>query len=210
MFDNACSYLYYRREFDELLSLIRFEYDENKKQFEVTKSKLAKLKDSGNNDGSIRQIQHLEEQRDSYRNLRDDWFAKHVQFMQKINNISLFSHEKLVEKAEDYCTTKSDWILKESQTRWIECFKKSSNVDIKKKKVESDSKTERPPFISDKLLKTIQTKGGTRCSLIYLEYLTLKCNVDNRLLHTRYGSLLVQYIHSILRKKFPLEPSSNP
>lgn len=139
LFDNACSFLYYRREFDELLSLIRFEYDENKKQFELARSKLAKSQ--ANNDVSYIQIQQLEEQRDSLRSLRDDWFAKHIQFMQKINNISLFSNEKLIEKAEDYCTTKSDWILKESQTRWIECFKKSSNIDIiKKKKGEKETK----------------------------------------------------------------------
>ena len=37
MFDSACMYLYYRREFNELLTLIRFEYNENKKQSEAIK-----------------------------------------------------------------------------------------------------------------------------------------------------------------------------
>lgn len=31
MFDHACKYLFYRREYNELFTLIRFEYNENKK-----------------------------------------------------------------------------------------------------------------------------------------------------------------------------------
>lgn len=41
LFDFACQYLFYRREFNELLNLIRFEYNENKKQSEAFKQKLA-------------------------------------------------------------------------------------------------------------------------------------------------------------------------
>lgn len=34
MFDDACKYLYYRRENKELLQMIRWEYEENKNQSE--------------------------------------------------------------------------------------------------------------------------------------------------------------------------------
>jgi hypothetical protein len=43
MYDEACRYLYYRREFNELLQMIRFEYEENKNLAESLKSKIARL-----------------------------------------------------------------------------------------------------------------------------------------------------------------------
>lgn len=64
------------------------------------------------------------------------------------------------------------------------------------------------PFKSDKLLKMIQAKGGIRCSLKYMEYLTLSCNVQERRLHTSLGCLYVQQISSRLQKKFPLPDAS--
>lgn len=45
MFDYACQYLFYRREFDVLLTLVRFEYNENKKQTEAYKQKVTRLSD---------------------------------------------------------------------------------------------------------------------------------------------------------------------
>jgi len=46
LFDLACEFLFNRREFNELLQMIRFEYNENKQQAEAFKSKIAKLKAS--------------------------------------------------------------------------------------------------------------------------------------------------------------------
>tara|TARA_B110000285_G_C14891189_1_gene498641 strand:+ start:352 stop:489 length:138 start_codon:yes stop_codon:yes gene_type:complete len=44
MYDEACSFLYYRFEFDELLQMIRFEYDESKLVCDSLKSKISKVK----------------------------------------------------------------------------------------------------------------------------------------------------------------------
>lgn len=44
MYDQACSFLYYRYEFDELLLMIKFEYDESKLLCEQLKSKIEKMK----------------------------------------------------------------------------------------------------------------------------------------------------------------------
>jgi hypothetical protein len=44
MHDEACRYLYYRREFNELMQLIRWEYEENKNLSDAIKSKISKLK----------------------------------------------------------------------------------------------------------------------------------------------------------------------
>lgn len=127
--------------------------------------------------------------------------------MQKINDLSLFSHPQLVEKAEEYCTTRSDWILKESESKWVECFKKSSNLESKENPMGKDHECKKPPFTSEKLLKMIQTKGGVRCVLKYMDYLTLYCNVKDPMLHTRYGTLQIQFIRSILAKKYPADAS---
>jgi len=97
--------------------------------------------------------------------------------MQKINDLSMHDHPSLIENAEDLCTTKSDWVFKESESKWVDCFKKFSNIESKTNPMGKEYICLKPPFMSDKLLKMIQAKGGTRCSLKYMEYLTLKCNV---------------------------------
>ena len=57
--------------------------------------------------------------------------------MQRVNNLALSDTEfkvqdALAEKAEDYVTTKSDWVFSENDSKWVDCFKKSSNIlDIK-------------------------------------------------------------------------------
>jgi hypothetical protein len=115
--------------------------------------------------------------------------------MQKINDLS---EVESPEKAEDYCSTKSEWVLKENESKWVDCFKKYSS--------------EKAPFMSDKLLKMIQSKGNIRCSLKYLEYLTLKCSVDESRLHTELGCIYVQYIERLLRKykKEPVQGAAQP
>jgi hypothetical protein len=35
------------------------------------------------------------------------------------------------EKSEDYCANKSEWVLKENDAKWVDCFKKSSNIESK-------------------------------------------------------------------------------
>jgi hypothetical protein len=190
MFDQACLYLYYRREFKELFTLIRFEYNENKKQSEALKQKIAKMREGLTNKEDfeqVRQLKKMEDQREQIRILRDEWFNKHIFYMQKINDISMFDQPSLVEKAEDYCTTKSDWVLKESETKWVDCFKKASNLETKANPMGKSYECKKPPFISEKLLRLMQTKGGTRSSLKYMEYLTIKCNVPDRMLHLKYG-----------------------
>ena len=44
MYKEACLYLFYRCEYDDLLQLIRFEYNENKLQSESIKAKIARIK----------------------------------------------------------------------------------------------------------------------------------------------------------------------
>ena len=41
MYDEACQYLYYRREFTQLFQLIRFEYEENE---QLCKELVAKIR----------------------------------------------------------------------------------------------------------------------------------------------------------------------
>ena len=59
--------------------------------------------------------------------------------------------------------------------------------------------------MSVKLIKLIEAKGGIRCILKYLQYLTLKCQVKDRPFHTELGCLYVQYISRELNKKFKAE-----
>jgi hypothetical protein len=73
--------------------------------------------------------------------------------MQKINDLSLFSHVQLIEKTEDYCTNRSDWLLKENESKWVDCFKKETNIETKHNLMGKDYKYEKPPLMSDKLLK---------------------------------------------------------
>jgi uncharacterized protein YdcH (DUF465 family) len=47
-------------------------------------------------------------------------------------------------------------VLKENDSKWVDCFKKASNLDAKIKAKEGDFKCERPPFKSKKLLQMIQ------------------------------------------------------
>lgn len=120
--------------------------------------------------------------------------------MQKINDNSLYQlepyqeeddkvAEALVSKAEEFCRTSSDWVLNENESRWVDCFKKSSNLEHKMKGQEHECTV--PPFKSVSLLTMIQSKGNIRCSLKYLEYLTIKCNVKDRRLHTELGCLYI-------------------
>lgn len=44
LYDEACKFLYYRRENNDLLQMIRWEYEENKNQSEQMKKKIYKLK----------------------------------------------------------------------------------------------------------------------------------------------------------------------
>ena len=93
------------------------------------------------------------------RNLRNDWFSKHIEYMQKINDSSLYSDEDpkvaaiLVSEAEKFCTTQSDWVLKENESRWVDCFKKTSNLENNMKGKEQECNS--PPFMSDELLTNI-------------------------------------------------------
>ena len=141
----------------------------------------------------------MEAKRDVIRNQRNQWFFRHIEYIQKINDNSFFDNEKLIAAAEKYCDEKSEWVLKEDQSRWVDCFKKSSNIESKSKDLD-DEELAVPPFMSDKLLKMIQSKGNIKCCLKYLEYLTLRCRVKQKRLHTELGCLYIQYIHRQLRK----------
>jgi len=120
--------------------------------------------------------------------VRDSWFEKQVTYMQRINDLSLFDDATLVDKAEDYCTTKSDWVMKENESKWVDCFKKSSNVPSTSNPMSKDFKCTKPPFTSNKLLKMMMSKANMWGAIRYLDYLTLKCNIADRNLHTTLGS----------------------
>ena len=45
--------------------------------------------------------------------------------------------------------------------------------------------------MSKKLLKNIGTKGNIKLGVSYLEYVTLKCRVADRRLHTELGELYI-------------------
>ena len=107
--------------------------------------------------------------------------------MQKINdlcptNISGISEAdqlKIIEKAEDKACQKSEWVFHVNEVKWVECFKKTSNLDSKLKGRKNNFEETicvKPPFQSDKLMKYFYQKD-VRCSLSYLEYMTLKCNM---------------------------------
>ena len=57
--------------------------------------------------------------------------------------------------------------------------------------IDLDHECERAPFMSDKLIKMIKEKGGIKCCLKYLEYLTLKCNIKDKRLHSELGCLYI-------------------
>lgn len=50
----------------------------------------------------------------------------------------MYETEKMVTAAEEFCEKKSEWVLKEDQSKWVDCFKKSSNIDKKTKDKNSD------------------------------------------------------------------------
>lgn len=142
-FPEACEYLYYRREFEDLLQLIKFEFEENKKQYDQLKSKIRKQQepDPTKSDDHAQELTQLENQRDEARVLRNFWLAKHIEYMQKINDlcptdipgISEEDQLKIIEKAEDKACQKSDWVFRVNEVKWVECFKKYSNLDGKLK-----------------------------------------------------------------------------
>lgn len=45
--------------------------------------------------------------------------------------------------------------------------------------------------------------GSVTCVLNYLEYLTMKCNVQDKKLHTELGCLFVHYIQMIVNRAGP-------
>jgi len=53
---------------------------------------------------------------------------KHIKYQQKINDIQPFETEMLREKAWEDCAKQSDWMFKEEPSKWVECFKLSSNI----------------------------------------------------------------------------------
>ena len=119
LYDEACKFLYYRRENNDLLQMIRWEYEENKNQSEQIKKKIYKLKqsqhdgDGGGDSSTFAQTTSLEAKREGIRNQRNQWFFRHIEYIQKINDNSFFDNEKLVAAAEKYCDEKSEWVLKE-------------------------------------------------------------------------------------------------
>ena len=58
---------------------------------------------------------------------------------------------------------------------------------------------ENPPFKSETLVKNIQSKS-TKSFLLYAEYLTIKCNVPERWLHTDLGCIFVRNIARAIKK----------
>lgn len=74
--------------------------------------------------------------------------------MQKINDIASETEEDQIKKAGIFCLNQSGWVLdvlKGSQeSKWIECFWKSSNLDEEGKPKGKDCP--KVPFISDKFL----------------------------------------------------------
>ena len=56
------------------------------------------------------------------------------------------------------------------------------------------------PFMSDSLINYINSEGNAKCLIRYLEYLTLKCNVTSKDLHTELGCLYIRCIISLVKK----------
>lgn len=56
------------------------------------------------------------------------------------------------------------------------------------------------PFMSNSLIDYFNMEGGSKCLLRYLEYLTIKCNVSSKQLHTELGCLYVRCIVSLVKK----------
>jgi len=50
MFKDACNYLFFRKEFQDLLQLVRWEYEEHKRQCESIKGQISKSKADNNDD----------------------------------------------------------------------------------------------------------------------------------------------------------------
>jgi len=83
MFDEACKYLFYRREFSDLLFLIRNQYEQNKISTESYKKKIKNAREISDSDEFLknakesRQVEMVkwEEKRDATKLLREYWFS---------------------------------------------------------------------------------------------------------------------------------------
>lgn len=179
--------MYYRGEHNELLQLIRWEFEQMREKCEQKKKRLAKMEEDAKE--ASHDYQELSDQLASSRKIRDEWFQRHITYMQMINELSPYETPEQIQQAENCCFNKSDWVLKVDEESWVNCFKKYSNTDAKIKgylaKLEEKPNAEPwkpwtcpiPPFKSHELLKKIQVNGSVSCVLRYLEYLTLVCNV---------------------------------
>ena len=132
--------------------------------------------------------------------MREEWFNKHIEYIQKINEISPLDDPGLIDRAEEYIQSKSEWVFKErdKESKWVDCFKKACNLETRL--IEKDGECPKPPFMSTKLLKMIHEKGNIRCSLKYFEYLTLKCKVKERKIHTELGCQYIQNVLNLLKR----------
>ena len=73
MYDEACEFLYYRGEHNELLQLIRWEFEQMRDKCDQKKKMLSKMKDDSGAAADESNAAFLEavEQRDSFKKIRD-------------------------------------------------------------------------------------------------------------------------------------------
>ena len=136
LYNEACQFLYYRGEHSELLQLIRWEFDQSRDKCENYKKKIAKMEQEQQQQGH-----EYDEQKAQLRNckqIRDEWFKRHIEYMQKINELSPCATAEQpryedIRKAEDSCLKASDWVLKVDEKSWVDCFKKWCNTDAQLK-----------------------------------------------------------------------------
>jgi hypothetical protein len=120
---------------------------------------------------------------------RQYWIRKLVRYARKINGKG-FSLMIVLEQTggEETILSVAQWLFSLDTSVALECFKKSSKA--------------KEPFRSERLLREIKEKGGLKACLKYLEYLTLECKVNDRMIHTELACLYVQYINSSLNMHY--------
>lgn len=136
LYDIACQFLFYRGEHQELLELIRWEYEGQRDSCQKIKKKIAASSEVGRRE--------LDGELDRQRKQRDRWFRWHVDYMQRINELAPNSTEKEIHEAEESCERRSGWVFKENETAWVECFRKWSNSDAKLKLAEQAAASHAP------------------------------------------------------------------
>jgi predicted metal-dependent phosphotriesterase family hydrolase len=151
MFDEALLFLFYRKDYKFLLTMIQknFEKEQAKVTEIVSTYRASKSGSSSSKDSKTTSISHQQRQQakaeqkqklEHHRSFSNYWMHQYRKYCQKVNS-ALPSHEQ----AESFILSQISWVFKSDPDNAIDCLKKQH--------------TFLPPFMSNETLQFIKQHG---------------------------------------------------